>query len=157
MDMQTILIFELITLILINVIVIVGAIFFFKFIKKELSPKEVPLLPPPVEDDFNLEVQLNNSTELMKLFQDIIRNVVVTNWKTFLDEYEFDLTNKAFIEKLIKESAEEVYQLIDTNKTIKFTDKNTLLTKDFYPKYIVKLVTSYMKELFEKTAHGEIV
>lgn len=158
MDMQSILIFELITLILINVVIITGSIFFFKFIKKELTQKEVPLLPPPVESDFdlNIENQLAHSNEIMKLFQEIIKSVVVVNWHTFLDEFNFNSINKSHIEKLIEASSKEVYELIDSSKTIKFTEQNTLLTKDFYPKYIVKLVTSYTKDLFERTARGEL-
>lgn len=160
-DSQTILIFELITLIIINLVVIVGFVFFFKFVKKELFQKEIPLLPAPEikeenEFDANLENQLIHSNEIVKMFQEIIKNVVVVNWHNFLDEYNFDMANKSHVEKIIEKSAREVYELIDPTKTIKFTDQNTLLTKDFYPKYIVKLVAIYTKDLFEKTARGEI-
>lgn len=153
MDTQTILIAELITLILINLVTIIAGFFIFKMIMKEFKkPLELP--PPPDETsdssfDLGMENQLIHTKTFMELIQDIAKNFVTVNWKNFIDEYEMKKVTESRLKLLIKETADQVYNAIDSSKATKFTIQNTVLKDDFYYKYIVLLVTNYIKSLHQ--------
>lgn len=150
MDTQTILIIELITLILVNLVTIVGGVFIFKMALKEF--KKPPLLPPPepVNDfDINIENQLMHTKTFMELIQDITKSIVTLSWKNFLDEYDMNRITESRLKILIKDTADQVYKVIDSNKATKFTVQNTILKEDFYYRYIVSLVMNYVKALHQ--------
>lgn len=149
MSEQTILMFEMFTLIFVNVIVLIAGIAFFKTLKEsnKISESEpLPELPPPPKDG---AMTLSNSRTLMTLLQDIIKNFVAANFKAFLDDHNFEMTNKMTITKLIEETAKDVYKVISASKVINFIEEETLLSKEFYSEFIVILVTNYIKELVE--------
>lgn len=153
MDTQTILIAELITLILINLVTIIAGFFIFKMIMKEFKkPLELPAPPAETSDnsfDLGIENQLIHTKTFMELIQDIAKNFVTVNWKNFIDEYEMKKITESRLKLLIKETADQVYNAIDSSKATKFTIQNTVLKDDFYYKYIILLVTNYIKSLHQ--------
>ena len=153
MDTQTILIAELITLILINLVTIIAGFFIFKMIIKEFKkPLELPAPPTETSDnsfDLGMENQLMHTKTFMELIQKNAKNFVTVNWKNFIDEYEMKKITESRLKLLIKETADQVYNAIDSSKATKFTIQNTVLKDDFYYKYIILLVTNYIKSLHQ--------
>ena len=149
MTEQNILMFEMFTLIFVNIIVLIAAIAFFRTVNSSNNnsePEALPELPPPRKD---MTMVLGNSKELMSFIQEVAKNMVAANFKNFLDEYEISKINKPLIEKLIEKTAQDIYKVIAPIKTINFIEEETLLSKDFYSEFIVILSTNYVKELVE--------